>query len=118
MSAVARIRIEGLDELIRSLEKFPDRIKEAIRKEFRKHSLKMLAAAKRRAPVKTGLLRRSLRIEQEGPLKINFLSVYYGVYVEYGTVRMKARPFMIPSIEENLPDLVESLARKFEEVWK
>lgn len=50
--------------------------------------------------VDTGALRASMRWEMDGRLKaFVFDGVLYGVYLEYGTTRMPARPFVNPVFE-------------------
>lgn len=58
--------------------------------------------AKQRAPVRTGNLRRSIITRHHGGLlSIVSSDVEYGPYVEYGTSKMPARPFLLPALEAN-----------------
>lgn len=51
--------------------------------------------------VDTGALRASMRAEKTGDLEYQVMDgVEYGVYLELGTERMAARPFVTPVIEE------------------
>jgi HK97 gp10 family phage protein len=66
-----------------------------------KAALEMQAEARRLAPVKTGRLRDSIRARQLGPLSwVVEVGVDYGGYVEYGTSRAPARPYMRPAFEK------------------
>ncbi len=59
------------------------------------------AAAKRRAPVDTGALRSS--IQSRFPTKLTgevTVGVNYAIYVEYGTYKMRAQPFLAPALRE------------------
>lgn len=48
--------------------------------------------------VDTGTLKNSIHVEPAGLGKRNLVDgVEYGIYLELGTVRMAARPFMIPT---------------------
>ena len=59
------------------------------------------AGAKLRAPVKTGNLRRLIQVQMEGDLSaIVFSAAEYSIHVEFGTTRMRARPFLLPALEE------------------
>ena len=50
--------------------------------------------------VDTGALRASMRVEKAGNLEYQVMDgVEYGVYLELGTARMAARPFVTPMIE-------------------
>lgn len=62
---------------------------------------KLIKEAKIRAPVDTGLLKGSItRKPLNGSYSkgaIVFTPVEYGLYQEFGTVKMRAQPFMIPA---------------------
>jgi HK97 gp10 family phage protein len=71
------------------------------------------ARSKQLAPVLTGTLRRSIHsvFEQGGLRGICGPSVVYGFFVEFGTRRRAARPYMRPAAEYVLPRFVEQLRR-------
>lgn len=54
------------------------------------------------APVDTGRLRQSIGLQKrgEGHYRVG-TNVEYAPYVEYGTRRMAAQPFMRPALERN-----------------
>ena len=63
-------------------------------------------------PVKTGTLRRSIHTEMTGPTTAHvFPDVAYGVYVEYGTHRMAARPYLTPAAEAARPGFVAAMSK-------
>ncbi|HEX5204806.1 MAG TPA: HK97-gp10 family putative phage morphogenesis protein [Actinoplanes sp.] len=67
------------------------------------------ADAQALAPVRTGTLRRSI-LAQIGSLSARIgSSVHYAIYVEMGTRRMGARPYLRPAAEKNLKTLVTKL---------
>lgn len=57
-------------------------------------------AAKANAPVLTGNLRNSIETMPGEDLsaRVN-VGAYYGIYVEYGTSRMGAEPFLTPAVD-------------------
>ena len=61
--------------------------------------------AKRMCPVDTGRLRASLSHEiersKDGTVGRVGTNVEYGVYVEYGTRKMSAKPYLRPALENN-----------------
>lgn len=71
------------------------------------------AQAKAKTPVLTGTLRRSIvsRFEAGGLRGIVGPSVLYGKFVEFGTRRMGARPFMRPAAEAVLPRFRDGVIR-------
>lgn len=63
----------------------------------------IVKGAQDRAPVRTGALRDSIHKEGSGNDTRVTVGVPYGVYVEYGTSRMGARPFLWPALEAERP---------------
>lgn len=60
--------------------------------------------------VRTGNLRKSVQIEILGDLSQKvFVAAEYGVYVEYGTRHMAARPFFGPAFEETASEFEAGL---------
>ena len=58
--------------------------------------------AQQAAPVDTGALRASIGMEMTGPAEATVsVGVNYGAYVEYGTVKMAAQPYLTPAVEAN-----------------
>ena len=66
------------------------------------------------APVDTGNLRGSIQVRPASPA-LTEASVgpeaEYGVYVEYGTSRMSAQPFMRPAADRHGPAFVQAFER-------
>ena len=77
--------------------------------EVKRATLDIEARAKARTPVRTGTLRRSIAsvFENGGLTGRVGPSVLYGKFVEFGTRRMGARPFMRPAAEAVLPRFAE-----------
>jgi len=69
------------------------------------------AAAKALAPVRTGLLRRSIHtvLSNGGNTATVGPSVDYGLYVEMGSRGRSARPFMRPAAEVVMPKYLDRL---------
>lgn len=66
----------------------------------RKTALDIEAQAKLRAPVDTGFLRNSIQMNSTGELSAEVIvGAEYGLYLEFGTSRMGARPFLNPAVE-------------------
>jgi HK97 gp10 family phage protein len=64
-------------------------------------AFRLEAGAKMRAPVDTGFLRNSIQTTFESDLSaVVFVAAEYGVYVEFGTSKMRARPFLTPAVDE------------------
>jgi HK97 gp10 family phage protein len=71
------------------------------------------AEAKHFSPIDTGRLRASIHIEPLGPLKYQICTnVYYAIYQEFGTSKMKAHPYMRPAaakVRSMLPGIVKTV---------
>lgn len=66
-----------------------------------KAALDIQAGAQRRAPVDTGTLRASIQAKRISATHWEvWVGVDYGIYLEYGTVRMAARPYLRPAVAE------------------
>lgn len=68
--------------------------------------------AKLRAPVDTGELRDSLKEQMNGDSQVDIGTVVeYSDYVELGTSRQQAQPYLRPAFEENI-EVIKSMMRK------
>ena len=69
------------------------------------------STAKALVPVDTGNLKSSIQTTQEGPLTalVGPRDVDYAVYVEYGTSRMAAQPYMRPAAERVQPAFLAAM---------
>lgn len=68
------------------------------------------ADAKRRAPVDTGALRNSIQAWSDNPLRWYIAPhVEYAAYVEYGTRRQRAQPYMAPAAEFVRPRFIDAM---------
>lgn len=89
----------------------PAQIKAAAVNEVKRSTLEIEAKAKERAAVKTGTLRRSIHsvFENGGLRGLVGPSVLYGKFVEFGTRRMGARPYLRPAAEAVMPNFAARL---------
>lgn len=74
-----------------------------VAKDLQRRALRVEGAAKRLCPVDTGRLRSSITNElgtdAEGLVAVIGTDVEYAPYVELGTNRMAAQPFLLPALE-------------------
>lgn len=69
------------------------------------------AGAKSRAPVDTGALRNSIQSSEVSQLHWRVTAqADYAMYVELGTVRAAAQPFMGPAVDAVAPGLGKAMA--------
>lgn len=70
------------------------------------------AHAKSNAPVDTGYLRNSITSVQVGPTHWRVLAqAHYALYVEMGTYKMAAQPFMGPAVDTVVPTLTAAISK-------
>lgn len=64
------------------------------------NGIQLVQGAQKRSPVDTGTLRRSIRLglENNNLKAVVRTNVPYAKFVEYGTIRQKAQPYMRPSL--------------------
>lgn len=98
---------DNSDEVLRELaEKKPVALEEC--------GLVAEGYAKRECPVDTGNLRNSITHTQSGDAEYVGTNVEYGPYVEMGTTRTRAQPFIKPSVADH----VDQYKRIFEKYLK
>lgn len=87
------------------------RLPEAAGRVVKKTAFDVEAGAKAVVPVDTGNLKNSIAAEMTGPAEaIVGTGVEYSVYVELGTVKMAARPYLIPAAEHARPSFIEAMS--------
>ena len=122
------VEIAGSAELTARLENLASRIDEISDEALAELAERIVDDAKALCPVDTGSLKRSIRYERDpdggvviaagGGGVVNPRTrreVDYAAYVEFGTSRTPAQPFLQPALEKNLPSLEALLSGKIEE---
>ena len=80
-----------------------------VRQSLRKGSLTIVQTAKEKVPVKSGVLKSSIRAYKVKAWKPNTMVYrvgltekgWYGRFVEFGTIKQKPQPFLRPAMMEN-----------------
>lgn len=103
--------IRGLDRWERWIEDIPEEVEQEVKTLVAETSYKIEADAKLLAPVSTGHLRRSIKtkISKAGYTATIGTNVEYSNYVEFGTSKMDAQPFLIPAYVKHKDDFKEEL---------
>jgi HK97 gp10 family phage protein len=64
-------------------------------------------SAKARVPVDTGALQKSIKARRSRQLEYTVgVGEFYGFFVEFGTVKHAAQPFLVPALEEHRDEIV------------
>lgn len=103
-------------EIISALEEAEERALEIIGGTAAAHAQEVIT---RNRSVVTGTLRRSMRHKLEGEKTVAIGShVEYAPYVELGTSRAKAKPYIRPAIMDNLAEYKEIAEGELSELGK
>lgn len=113
-------KVEGLRELDRALADIPRAYAQNIlRKAWATAAQPLLADIKANAPVKTGALRDSIKVERMGgegagevKMQVGVFGEFHGHFQEFGTVRQRARPFVRPALDRHAKAVVEAFRRE------
>ena len=124
------LKVIGHQQLMAELAEITFHVSPEVEKGLDEVADKIVEAAKDLCPVDTGALRKSIRKEKElrslYPLTFTIgvaaggheknpktgREVDYASYVEFGTSRTPAQPFMGPAIEKNREEIRRILSKK------
>jgi len=126
---MADIKLEGIDELLNRLQQIGTNISSLENKALKNAAEPVLIDAKANVPIKTGKLQRGLKvsgIKTSGGIKHVLVGVdradnseiFYGKFIEFGTSKMSARPFLEPAYEKNKKEIVEAIKNTLKEGLK
>lgn len=118
------IQLQGMDEVRRMLEGLADKKAKAENKALRSGALVVKAAAAIRAPrssaqkehLADNIIVSNVRSDGGqkfilvGPQRGDNNKFFYGKFLEFGTSKMPARPFMGPAAAESTVQMVQAMA--------
>lgn len=111
MARKFRVRV-----VFNDLPKLDKRAEQAAQAIVAKAARDVEAWAKDRAPVDTGALQNSILAQRVRPLLWHVAPhVHYAIYVEYGTRKMRAQPYMRPAAERVRGAFVQAMRKLIEE---
>lgn len=112
-----KVTVKGGDKIIAKLKELGVDANKAIEVALKQSAEIIRAEAARKAPKRTGKLAGSMAVSEAknnsidiGPSK----EAFYGMFLELGTKKMRARPFLRPSLDEKKYDV----KRKFRQILK
>jgi HK97 gp10 family phage protein len=106
------IDVEGVEAVVGALNLADGKIKEGAAAGVAEGGKIVEAAAKGMAPVRTGALRGSISSSAAGLTAIVFAGVHYAPYVEFGTYKMAAQPYMAPALSSSASAVISAIAAK------
>jgi HK97 gp10 family phage protein len=90
-------------------------IDKAIEKGLTKAAVYVQGEAKKRAVVDTGNMRANVYYKVVGFVALIYNTVKYSIFIEYGTIKMQARPFMRPALYENIDKINRIISSSMKE---
>ncbi len=121
------ISVKGVEENIAALRLVKDQAKDKIIEVLREETQEAVEDAKNRVPVDTGALRDSIKrtiskkkltATMSAGGKVKGVDTYYAFFVEHGTRKMPARPFLYPAARAHEKDIAERLGDEIYDLLK
>lgn len=117
---IPKMEVQGLEKINKAITELVKTDTEKAKRIISRGALQIEGKAKQRCPVGTpesthikgyvgGRLRASIHtvFERDGLVAKIGTDVYYAPYVEFGTVKMRARPYLRSSAEEVIAHILE-----------
>lgn len=112
-----KMKISGLGATIQHFNEYEASTVENVQKQLVESGENIRAAAKAKAPKKSGKLRGDIRLFKK--LKDFFVKVtymgkgraYWGKFVEFGTSKQESQPFMGPAVDAEVANFEQGMAK-------
>ncbi|MGP3686531.1 HK97-gp10 family putative phage morphogenesis protein [Streptomyces sp. IBSNAI002] len=110
----SRIRLDGLERALRAVSRIPEAMRLARTETLNVWAEDVQEKARNRAPRASGALHGDISTkvaEQWGRAEVGVWdepAVDYALYVEKGTSKMAAQPFLVPAFNEVRPDVARA----------
>ena len=105
MSVEINCYVEGIEEFQEALRNFDSAMQKQVHRQLVSWAADVKALAKQLVPVRTGHLRSTIYAKISEWVAEVGAEATYALFVEFGTYRMRARPYLYPAIREHLPQL-------------
>lgn len=107
-------KLEGMQELLKKLETLGNEAEQVKQEALVAGAKVVQQAASQKAPRDTGKLAENIvisDIKEDGTVDIGpDRDRFYGLFLEFGTSKMSARPFLQPAFEENKEQVQQKMA--------
>jgi HK97 gp10 family phage protein len=97
--------LSGAEEFKAAMERFDSGMQRQVHERLANWAADVKASATQRVPVKTGQLRNSIYSKISEWVAEVGAEAAYTMFVELGTRYIRARPFLYPAVQEELPRL-------------
>lgn len=112
---MAKVKIsvnkKSLVKCLSDVSEFENKVEHSTKKGVKTMTDKLERQAKMLAPVDTGSLKQSITQKNNGLSATVYIDKDYARYVEYGTSKMEAQPFMTVNLETKAQDMADHIER-------
>ena len=105
MAVEVNVAVEGVEEFKAAMERFDSGLQSHVHRQLASWAETVKVLAKQLVPVRTGHLRGSIYAKISEWVAEIGSEATYALFVELGTRRMRAQPYLFPAIQEHLPRL-------------
>lgn len=110
------VQVQGVERLLSNLSLLPHALRKSLDDTIDVVGEMIKVEAQRIVPVHTGTLQRSIFHNKIAELTHEIgAAVFYAVFVEYGTSRMRAQPYLRPAIQKYQDQIRQIFCNKMEE---
>ena len=114
-----KLDLQGVEHTVDRVIEISAKARKKVAEQINKSALNIQLGAKQRCPVRTGALRNSITVDFYGEMSAQIgPHMPYAPYVEFGTRKMAAQPYLFPAFEEERPKFEEGLKKAIEEATK
>lgn len=107
------VQIEGIDELNTLFKNLVPEMEKAFTNITSQYSNDILQEMRSIVPVKTGYLKSTIGGGVSSTTMQLYVTAPYAGFINYGTRRMKARPFFTGPVERQAPNMIKALNQAF-----
>jgi len=97
--------VKGIEEFQRAMRNFDSAMQRQVHRQLLSWAADVKALARQLVPVRTGYLRSTIYAKISEWVAEIGAEATYGLFVEFGTRRMRAQPYLYPAIQQHLPRL-------------
>lgn len=107
------ISVEGLDNVKNALANYANGANEKLARGIAVGCKIVEGEARAECPEDTGALRRSIHGQVDGATGIVGTNKEYAAYVEFGTYKMAAKPYLVPALKGKQGEVIAAIAAEF-----
>ena len=115
MAVEVKCDVQGVREFQAAMRNFDSALQKHVHRQLASWAADVKALAKQLVPVRTGHLRSSIYAKISEYVVEVGAEATYALFVEFGTRRMRAQPYLYPAIQQYLPRLEQIILDALDE---